>query len=1335
MNTPRLSRGLRYLAAAAGLLIVLALTVTFVAVIVLDDDNYRSLAIWGVAKLGGTRMAVDGAFEVEWSRELRLTATGIRLEAAPDGEPPGLKTIGRIHVRIDLPRLLRGILLVKDLEVADLLFIHLTGAGDDAAPVTLSNPLGVLTPVVERVALEDLHVRIARPHNDRVDEIMLNKLTLDDVDNRGPLFLRGGGHVNSNAFNIAGRMGGTLDLYDRSRPFPIDLNFTIADLEASLTGAIDHPLEGQGFRLDLRVEEQELANLIRLFQPDIPALGRFGFTAAIAGDIEALQITDLDLEISNGAGIQISAEGSVPDLATGRGTAVDIQQAIENSSLLAWLFPDDWKVVEEFRLSGALRHADGSYTIENIDARVANDKGIVLTIDGNLSLGNPTAQSFTPALNLNLQITSPDTAGIKPLLTDAIPEIGGVRARARLVGPLDHLALEDLAVDRGGSGPVQVTTRGRIGRIPLEDDAPLEDMDFTFGLQAENSRILREFYEIPMGELGRVDLSGRFTGSSRRFQLQEVELTTRTTEGLETHVAGQIDFKTREDGKVIGDLDFKLNFSSPTLGKGEPLLGLQIMRPLGPISGEADVVGTTQELAFENILATGGQPERLYAEWRGRINSVPLTEKSVSSGHETYGSLFAARSSDFAALFNIDLPDVGPVRASWRDTDRDGVLGMDDIDVVIGDGQRFDLRASGKIDNIIDQNQYARFEEEQIEYQGVDFRFDLKTADSHGIAKLIGLSMPDLGPFSGTWRLTGGEKGLAVSNIDVRSRSAKGLEITASGDVPQIDVIGGGGVREIDVQLAARAPDIGATPWSADRDLPDLGALLAEARLKNNGQALELDTIKIRTGPATRPTLAVDAALRNIDTPQQIELEASFDTGLRPWLQKAFDKSSTANPRVQGAVALSRTDDHLKIDQLRMHADEAGGLNVEAGGTVALNDATPRVDLQVRSDIPEPAAWGTMMGVAMPDLASTRVAGWYRETADEYIFTGDIRLGESRFQTDFHSVKHSPKLRIEATMAAQTLRLKDLGFYPEGRGVPAPEERGPDGQATAPLFSDKPLNLSALNDFDLTLKILADRMEAREHVFKKVGLDVAVHDGRLQVGPTTVEYLHGTSTIDAFVDTNRSPPVMGLNMAIEDADLEEVLTSVDQPLILGGKMTLFADLHSGGYSAREMAANLQGEIGFVIEEGRIQRKVELLASDALDFLFTGPARKGYTDLDCTAFRMLFQDGVGTIQVFFVETPGMRAETFGHIDLGDESLALIINPRSKRRIIRRSSPVRLSGPLQDPSVSKVPAEEAAILAGQILVPVVALPARALGFLWSLISRDKPGDCFIPPEDTP
>jgi hypothetical protein len=143
-----------------------------------------------------------------------------------------------------------------------------------------------------------------------------------------------------------------------------------------------------------------------------------------------------------------------------------------------------------------------------------------------------------------------------------------------------------------------------------------------------------------------------------------------------------------------------------------------------------------------------------------------------------------------------------------------------------------------------------------------------------------------------------------------------------------------------------------------------------------------------------------------------------------------------------------------------------------------------------------------------------------------------------------------------------------------------------------------------------------------------------------------------------------------------------------------------------------------------------------MASDALDFLFIGPASGTYTDLNCTAFRMLFKDGTGTIQTFFVETPGMRAEAYGHIALTDETVAIIINPTPKRRIIRRSSPVRIQGSLQDPTIFKVPAEEAAILAGQVILPYVALPARVLGFLWSLISRDDTeGTCFLPPENGP
>jgi uncharacterized protein involved in outer membrane biogenesis len=1326
-------RGIKFLIAALGALVALGLTLVLVAVKVLDNDDYQALAAWGVERLAGCRLVVDGTFAVEWSRDFQLTASNVRFEPLDGVESPALRSIGKMHTRVALAPLLRGILLVRNLEIEALDFVQ-DRREDDRQPSQW--PGWLFMPVVERVVLDGIRVRFSTPKAKGTQQVILQRLTLDDIGNRGFLFLEGHGRLNDADFRMTGRLGGTFKHYARNRPFPIDLEFTIADLQARLTGSIDHPIEGRDINLRLSIDEQELANLPKLFQHDVPPLGRFSVDIALTGDVDALQINNLDLQLSNGTSIQMTAAGSVPDLATGRGTEVAISQQIEDSSLLTWLFPDDWQVVEELSLQAALRNVDGHYRIENMEARVANDQGIVLKIDGALDLGNPFEGSPLTAVDLKLHISSPDTAGIKPFLTDAIPEIGGVVGQARLVGPIANLALEDLLVERGGSGPVQVTTRGRIGRIPLAEDEPLENIDFAVSIQAENSKILREFYEIPLGELGSVNLSGRIVGSSQYFKLQEVELDTRTAEGLEAHVRGGIDFAPREDGGVTGKLGFKLRFESPTLGIAEPLLGVSIMGPLGPIRGEADVTGTTEEMTFENILVSGGEQDRLHAEWRGRIDSIPLVEGGVSSGYETYGTLYAARSSDFAALFDIALPDVGPLWGNWRDTDREGVIGMADIQVAVGDGKTFDLQANGKIDNLVDQNKFATAEEEEIEYEGVDFQFDLSTTDSHGIAKLIGLSLPDLGPVRGSWRLTGGESGLTIQNIKLASTSPGGLVISVAGGVPHIDVNPGGGVHAIDLEIKARAPDVGAIPWFEKEAPVALGAFEASAQLVNRSRALDLEDIRIRTGSANQPTLVIAGRLIDIDDLQRTRLEATFTSDARPWLERIGYGQTEVNPRLTGEIEMGRTDKQLRIEKIQAKAEEWGGMTIEGAGTVSLTDASPRVDLQIRSEAADPAAWGQLADLPLPALAAMQITGWYREEENQHQFSGDVRIGESRFQTDFKATTHSGRPVIEASMGAQTLRLQDLGFYSQGDKA-TPSNTQSDQPATGPLFSEQPLPLLSFNEIDLAFKLRADEIIARENILKEVGLDLTIRDGRLQIGPTTLKYLNGSSTLDAYIDTNESPPALALNMTVEDADIEELLSSLNRPLVLGGQLTMLVDLHSSGQSAREIAANLEGEAGFVIEGGRVQRRIELLASDALDFLFTGAARKTFTDLNCAAFRMFFQNGLGRIQVFFVDTPGMRAEAFGQIDLADETMAMIINPTSKRRLLfRRGSPIRIRGPLRDPSILKVPAQEAAILAGQVLVPVVALPAAALGYLWSLVSRDDmQGSCFIPPEDAP
>ena len=205
--------------------------------------------------------------------------------------------------------------------------------------------------------------------------------------------------------------------------------------------------------------------------------------------------------------------------------------------------------------------------MEEISSRVVNNKGIKLEIDGWLHLGNVNEGLSVKVVNLNLHLTSSHTVSIRPLLIDAIPEIGSVDGRARLTGPVERLALEDVVIIRGGgSDPVLVETRGRIGWIPLGDDDALSGIDLAVSIRTEQSMILSTFYGVPIEEIGRVSITGRVTGATDRFQLKDIEFHSRDAQGLETKMSGGIDFAPQANGELLGDVKFKLEINSPDMG-------------------------------------------------------------------------------------------------------------------------------------------------------------------------------------------------------------------------------------------------------------------------------------------------------------------------------------------------------------------------------------------------------------------------------------------------------------------------------------------------------------------------------------------------------------------------------------------------------------------------------------------------------------------------------------------------------------------------------------------------------------------------------------------------
>ncbi len=102
MKTSSVKRWTKYILIFFGTVITLGLTLLTATLVICDDDDYRRLAVWGVARVSGYRMIVEGPFSVDLSATPLLTAGRIRFEAVSGGPSPHLKSIGQFRLKIDL---------------------------------------------------------------------------------------------------------------------------------------------------------------------------------------------------------------------------------------------------------------------------------------------------------------------------------------------------------------------------------------------------------------------------------------------------------------------------------------------------------------------------------------------------------------------------------------------------------------------------------------------------------------------------------------------------------------------------------------------------------------------------------------------------------------------------------------------------------------------------------------------------------------------------------------------------------------------------------------------------------------------------------------------------------------------------------------------------------------------------------------------------------------------------------------------------------------------------------------------------------------------------------
>jgi hypothetical protein len=612
----------------------------------------------------------------------------------------------------------------------------------------------------------------------------------------------------------------------------------------------------------------------------------------------------------------------------------------------------------------------------------------------------------------------------------------------------------------------------------------------------------------------------------------------------------------------------------------------------------------------------------------------------------------------------------------------------------------------------------------EVAVDGIDLTVAVRDLGLQPFSELLGRPLPDVGPLNGSFQLAGSPVQLAVSKATLSTKSPGGLTLTAAGKVDRIRLKGEKPIEGVNISFVAEAPGPRALPGLEDLDFPDLGSLQMKASVNDRSGNLDVETFDIRSGSGKNALFHMQGKILQIADPRQMTLQSTFETASHPWVETYLEQLEADNVPLAGAIKISGAADGVLIDEIRFGTADGERLVLQAQGKLTNLFATPEADLQLVVSVPDPAVVGSMVGVSLPPLNSLAINGRLNGDAQKGAFEGEIRIGETTLTSKVSGAFTAERPRIDARFAAASVNLDNMGIYPEAPTDTPVQTSEPESPKSGRLFDDTPLSFEVLKALDFYFALDADKVIGRNVTVEKLDLDIVVENGRLRIHPASMAYTAGFTSSEFIIDVSGATPEFILKVTGEDIDIDNILAYAHEPIILSGSLNLVVDLHSSGRSPREIASNLKGEISLALEDGRIRRIINFLSVDAFDALLTTARRSRFTDLHCLINQIQFEDGVGDIVIFYMDSPKIKARGAGNVNLAEETIDIVLHPEAKRRLFRRGSAVRINGPLTGPSVAMMPVSEAAMLYGDIFMPFVTIPARALGFLFSLIREDNP-----------
>jgi hypothetical protein len=901
-------------------------------------------------------------------------------------------------------------------------------------------------------------------------------------------------------------------------------------------------------------------------------------------------------------------------------------------------------------------------------------------------------------------------AWLSPLLPADMGTLKSAELSAEVSGSYRQLRIHEGSLNAQTGDGLGLSLAGGFDLSQGSTGPEPENIDLRLVFTAPATRAARVLLFEQVPEFGLINGKADIHSQSGDPSLEGIVVQTRDAEGLELDLRGRIARFPLHPDRPNSGYDMECVVKARTVSILAERLGGSLSLQ-GPLDLRFRIEGDTRALELKKIALSAGEKATLqvaangglsFGDWSQAdpIKAVDLELQARSRTTRVVGDLTGQR-----------LPEMGALTADARLHTVSGRHRIDDLRILTQKNEPLRASLTGSAEHV------ALFPRPAA--NGIQLKAEGAAADTARLNAVFGLPdrIPAIGPLSASARIAGTDRELSVSDLSIRAGTKDVLELLAEGRLGHLGPANQWRPEGTEISIKARSDSSSSLTRALGYRVPELGRISGQASIKDKDKTLGLEAAVTLVGKAGTPVAEASGSIDDLFGAGRTRFDVKLNLDGHTLAAFADKQQLPELGPLAGSMSISNSDGTLGIDSLHLESRDSQLLNLAVDGrfgdfghldTLALDGRLRAKDLQLI---------GALFDQDWPAIGPVRIDTQVRRTGGRTGLDTRLSAGELGIHAAIDCTLDAVPMHFGGKITAENFFLPDL----VGRMAEREKKKG-SKQEKNEVFSRAPMDFDWLKKADLDLSVAIESFDQERSQLESAQLAIVLKSGHLAISPANLVYPEGALRLDLQFDTQNALQV-DLRAFGENINPWRAL-AVQESAAGGdfkGDLDIDVELASSGNSEHELASNLQGDVYLTVRDGRIRKSLlDLVFVDLVGWTVSKAVREKYVRTNCGIADYSIRKGVVTTNAFLLDTEGITVGGHGTIDLGNEQIDYVFLPKKKSRLILKADPVKVTGPLDNPSIALIPWKSAVTTyGGLIFAPYVFVGVVAADYLSGML----------------